>query len=166
MAASSALTMFWADFGPIRSRPVSLPAVRVKRSAGVWTYSFSTNWSIILSPIPSTSIARRETKCFRDSLRCAPQINPPVQRVTASPSTRSTSEPHTGQWAGNSMARVSAGRSDSTTLTTCGITSPARRITTLSPFAAPDAQFHRRYAAWRYLPARQPPAQAPDAPQA
>jgi NAD-dependent DNA ligase len=35
-------------------------------------------------------------------------------------------EPHTGQWLGNTISRASAGRSDSTTLTTCGITSPGR----------------------------------------
>ena len=74
---------------------------------------------------------------FSDSLRCAPQIRPPVQRATASPSTRSTSEPHTGQCVGNTTSRVSSGRSESTTLTTCGITSPARRITTLSPMRKP-----------------------------
>lgn len=66
-----------------------------------------------------------------------PQIRPPVQRATASPSTRSTSELQTGQCVGNSTGRVSSGRSESTTFTTCGMTSPARRITTLSPMRNP-----------------------------
>ncbi|MNC12186.1 hypothetical protein D3C75_599000 [compost metagenome] len=87
--------------------------------------------------MPSTSSARRETKCLSASFRCAPQIKPPVQRATASPSTRSTSEPQTGQCAGKTISVVFSGRSDSTTPTTCGITSPARRITTRSPILNP-----------------------------
>ena len=57
----------------------------------------------------------------------------PEQRATASPSPCSTGEPHTGQRAGSAIARASGGRRSSTTRTTCGITSPARRTITVSP---------------------------------
>ncbi|MNV38796.1 hypothetical protein D3C71_1303590 [compost metagenome] len=121
----------------MRSNPVRMPADRRNRSAGFLTYSFSTSCSMILSPMPSTSNALRETKCFSASLRCAAQISPPVQRATASPSTLSTSEPHTGQCCGNTTSRASAGRRSVITPTTCGITSPARRTITVSPMRRP-----------------------------
>ena len=88
---------------------------------------------MILLPRPSISIARRPAKCRSASLRCAGQNRPPVQRATASPSSRSTSEPQTGHFAGSSTSRASFGRRSTMTLTTSGITSPARRITTVSP---------------------------------
>ena len=58
------------------------------------------------SPRPSMSKARRETKCFRRSTRCAGQMSPPVQRRTTStlPVFSSTSRtawlPQTGQQLG------------------------------------------------------------------
>src|SRR3569833_965613 len=78
-------------------------------------------------------IARREAKCRMASLRCAGQTNSPVQRATASPSTRTTSDPHTGQCFGKRKLRVPGGRRSLTTPTTSGITSPARRMITVSP---------------------------------
>lgn len=63
-------------------------------------------------------------------------------RATASPSTRSTSELHTGQWVGKTTSWVLSGRSESTTFTTCGITSPARRITTFIANAVQPQTFN------------------------
>ena len=81
------------------------------------------------------SMALRETKCFSASLRCAAQNNPPVQRATASPSMRTIKESHTGQRVGKTIWRALAGRRSCTTPIICGITSPARRIITVSPIA-------------------------------
>ncbi len=82
----------------------------------------STSWSMILSPSPSTSIARRDTKCFSDSLRCArPQINPPVRKAgnesCAFDALCVRSAHRTVRWK-LTIGRVSSGRSDRTTLTT------------------------------------------------
>ncbi|MNT11470.1 hypothetical protein D3C72_1463520 [compost metagenome] len=67
-------------------------------------------------------------------MRCAEQNRPPEQRAMASPSSRTTCEPHTGH--ASSILNGSgagSGRFSSTTLSTSGITSPARRTTTVSP---------------------------------
>ncbi len=79
------------------------------------------------------SKASRATKWRSRSASWAGQISPPVQRRIASPSGRTASEPHCGQWSGKTKGTASAGRRASTTSTTCGITSPARWITTVSP---------------------------------
>ncbi|MNN22594.1 hypothetical protein D3C81_1359580 [compost metagenome] len=136
-ALSMAATRLRADFCPIRSRPASWMALRLNKSAGVFTSPLSTSCSTILSPRPSTSMARRAAKCLIASLRCASQNRPPEQRVTASPSSRSTAEPHTGHWVGKRISRASTGRCASTTATICGITSPARRTITVSPIMTP-----------------------------
>ena len=80
-------------------------------------------------------MALRETKCLSASLRCAAQNKPPVQRATASPSIRTMAESHTGQVLGKMIGLASAGRRSCNTPIICGITSPARRITTISPIA-------------------------------
>ncbi|MNT25660.1 hypothetical protein D3C72_1611890 [compost metagenome] len=128
-----AATRFVADLSAIRSSAASFATPSLKRSAGVRTMPWSTSCSTTLSPRPSMSIARRWAKCSRACLRCAAQIRPPVQRAMASSSRRSTCEPHTGQVVGMTNARASAGRRSSTTATTSGITSPARRTITVSP---------------------------------
>ncbi len=64
------------DSRPCRGRPAARPASR---------------------PAPSMSIARRPTKCSSACLRCALQYRPPVQRATASPSSRTTGDSQTGQ---------------------------------------------------------------------
>ena len=130
---SSALTRFVADFSPMRSSWVKSCTVSLYRSAGLRTRSLSTSWSISLLPRPSISSARREAKCRSASLRCAGQNRPPVQRATASPSTRSTSESQIGHLRGRTTLRASGGRFSTMTLTISGMTSPARRITTVSP---------------------------------
>ncbi len=79
------------------------------------------------------SIARRLAKCSSDCLRCAGQTRPPVQRATASSASRITAEPHSGHSAGIAKTVACAGRRSCTTRTTSGITSPARRTTTVSP---------------------------------
>ncbi len=79
------------------------------------------------------SKASRATKWRSRSASCAGQISPPVQRRIASPSGRTASEPHSGQWSGKTKGSVPSGRRASTTSTTCGITSPARWMTTVSP---------------------------------
>ena len=99
--------------------------------------SLAINCSISFSPTPSMSIALRETKCFNASLRWASQNSPPVQRATASPSTRTTADSHTGQAVGNTIFFALVGRRSVTTPIICGITSPARRIITVSPIAIP-----------------------------
>ena len=79
------------------------------------------------------SIARREAKWMIVSLRCAGQVSSPLQRHTASPSSRTISEPQTGHWVGIRHGTVPSGRRSATTPTTSGITSPARRTITVSP---------------------------------
>ncbi len=83
------------------------------------------------------SIARRETKWNSRSTACAGQARPPVQRSTTSPSARAAWLPQAGQVAGGVGAgRPSGGRRSASTSTTCGITSPARWMTTVSPSRA------------------------------
>ena len=80
------------------------------------------------------SIILREAKCRSASLRCAEQNKPPVQRATASPSSRTTWEPQTGQLFNiSNMPGTGCGRRSSTTDKTSGITSPARLTMTVSP---------------------------------
>ena len=105
LAFSKLANAFSADFGPIRSKRVSVVKSNLNKSAGVWTNSRSTSCSISLAPTPSMSMALRETKCFSASLRCAAQNNPPVQRATASPSMRTIKESHTGQRVGKTIGR-------------------------------------------------------------
>ncbi len=79
-----------------RARPAPRrSACRGRRACA--TRPQSTSCSISRSPSPSMSIARRDAKCRSDSRRCAAQTSPPVQRATASPSARTTGDPHTGQ---------------------------------------------------------------------
>jgi hypothetical protein len=63
---------------------------------------------------------------------------------------RSTADPHTGQFSGQrDRARVRA-RCSSSTRTTCGITSPARRTITVSPaISAEAAHLVHVVQAWR-----------------
>ena len=56
-----------------------------------------------------------------------------TQRQAASPSPRTAGEPHDGQTWGKSYGSASGERLSSTTRTTSGMTSPARRTTTVSP---------------------------------
>lgn len=79
------------------------------------------------------AMARREAKWAMASLRCAGQDSSPEQRHAAAPSSRTISEPHTGQRVGICHGVVPCGRRSRMTLTTSGITSPARRTITLSP---------------------------------
>ena len=79
------------------------------------------------------SIARRDAKCSSACLRWAAQNSPPVQRLIASPSGFSTAEPQTGQLDGMLNSTVPGGRRSGTVRATSGITSPARRTTTVSP---------------------------------
>ena len=54
-----------------------------------------------LNKIPlSTSRAFLETKCFMDSLTCAEQDSPALQRRIIPPASTGASEPHTGQCSG------------------------------------------------------------------
>ena len=78
------------------------------------------------------SMAPRDPKWSSDSLSCAGQAAF-VQRRTTSPSGRAALEPQTGHRSGADRGTASAGRRSSKTLTMCGITSPARSTTTVSP---------------------------------
>ena len=117
----------------MRSNPANCAVLRRYKSSGVLIKPTSTICSISLSPRPSMLTALREAKCIRLCLSCAGQIIPPVQRATASPSSRSIGEPHSGQTFGITNTRASAGRFSNTLITTSGMTSPARRTMTVSP---------------------------------
>ena len=117
----------------MRSNCASCSTVNRYRSSGVLTKPTSTNCSINLSPKPSIFTALREAKCIRLCLSCAGQIKPPVQRATASPASRTIGEAHSGHCVGMMKTRASSGRFSMILMTTSGITSPARRTTTVSP---------------------------------
>ena len=53
--------------------------------------------------------------------------------MATSPSARTASEPHSGQLSGHWKRRASAGLRSGSARTTSGMTSPARRTTTVSP---------------------------------
>ena len=63
------------------------------------------------------SNAPRDTKCRSRSTCCAGQISPPVQRRTASPSSRTAWLPQAGQTSGNLYGFALFGRLSSTTST-------------------------------------------------
>ena len=104
----------------------------------------STRSSTSLSPKPSISIALREAKCLIASFICAPQNKPPEHRATASPSARWTDDWQTGQRIGNSINLASKGLFSTTTFAICGITSPARRMITISPIRRPKRSISSR----------------------
>ncbi len=112
-------------------------SVKPNKSAGVLIRFSSTNCSTSLFPKPSISCALREAKCLIASFRCAWQNSPAVQRSTASPVTLATFELQTGHVFGNTTSFASLLRLSSTTETICGITSPARRMITVSPIFKP-----------------------------
>jgi hypothetical protein len=70
-------------------------------SSDIGSAASAKNISICLRPSPSISKADRPTKCTKRSTACAGQISPPVQRRTESPSSRTASDPHSGQRCGN-----------------------------------------------------------------
>ena len=97
--------------------------------------------SICFSPSPSMSKARRETKCLQplDRLRRADQpagaARAPPRRLLAH---RMAAADRACRRETDRASR-SFGRLSSTTSTTCGITSPARWMMTVSPIADIDA---------------------------
>ena len=117
----------------MRSNCANCATLKRYKSSGVFTSPTSTSCSINLSPSPSIFTALRDTKCIRLCFNCAGQINPPVQRATASPSSRTIGEAHSGHCVGITNTRASSGRFSMMLITTSGITSPARRTTTVSP---------------------------------
>ena len=131
------------------SRPMICSKVSLYRSAGEPISFSSTSCSMVLSPRPSISMARRETKWMIACLSCAWQLRRPTQRYTEPSLTdslpllrltscvRSTAEPHTGHCSGMCTGRAFSGRRSGTTAITCGITSPARRMITVSPIITP-----------------------------
>ena len=83
---------------------------------------------------PRCPCARRLAKCSSACLRCAGQTSPPLQRATASSGRRDDRRAALGAALSASRTRAApAGRCSATTRTTSGITSPARRTTTVSP---------------------------------
>ncbi len=75
LAFFSALTAFARTLAPFGPKPVSLPAVRRNRSAGVWTLSpFCTSWSIIAHPVYIHRPARH--KMFETLCAARRQIKP------------------------------------------------------------------------------------------
>ena len=85
-----------------------------------------------LSPRCSMSIAPRDAKWAMRCTRC-PGHSALVQKVSLSPSSRTSGMWQTGQVVGNSHSGRPGGRFDSTGATTSGMTSPALRTTTVSP---------------------------------
>ncbi len=79
----------------------------VKMSAGDMTMPSAKNASTCFSPKPSMSKALRDTKWRSRSTCCAGQINPPVQRRTASPSSRTAWLPQAGHLVGK-LVRLGA----------------------------------------------------------
>ena len=79
------------------------------------------------------SMPPRPAKCARYSRSREGQAKPPVQRATASPGRRVMGLPQKGQSAGIAHTRSAPVRSEGTGPTTSGMTSPARRMTTMSP---------------------------------
>ena len=82
----------------------------------------------------------RDTKCFRRSTACAGQIRPPVQRRTTSslPVRRIDLAHRMAAADGTDLREIRrawrpSGRFSGTTPSTCGITSPARWTSTVSP---------------------------------
>ena len=75
----------------------------------------------------------RPAKWDRYSRSREGQARPPVQRATASPSRRTMGLPQKGQDAGIVHTCSAPVRSEGTGPTTSGMTSPARRTTTMSP---------------------------------
>ena len=141
---SMASKSFFTDTAPKPSMFSSLVSdsscrfFSVKMSAGVRIFSAGSSAlkknSICFSPSPSMSNALRETKCLMRSTACAGQISPPVQRRTASPSSRTAWLPQTGQRSGKHVGHwQSAGRFSGTMSRICGMTSPARWMITVSP---------------------------------
>mmetsp|Transcript_30559 Transcript_30559/g.72749 ORF Transcript_30559/g.72749 Transcript_30559/m.72749 type:complete len:327 (+) Transcript_30559:520-1500(+) len=61
-----------------------------------------------------------------------------TQRRTPLPSSAETGSPHTGQWRGGSQSTSAPVLNSARAETTCGITSPARSTTTLSPILSPS----------------------------
>src|SRR5215469_7886228 len=84
--------------------------------------------------MPSISMTPRPAKCRMDCWSRAGQLVL-IQRLAASPSSRTTSPPHTGQCVGIRNGR----RSEPcfTSRTTLGITSPLRSTRTRSPISTP-----------------------------
>ena len=133
--SSMARTRFCADSAPQPSSAaisVSL-AGRRKISAGDFSQPSSKNSRMDLSPSPSMSKARRETKWISRSTSWSGQVRPPVQRRTTSPGGRMARLPQVGQWVGGVQGSAPAGRRSRMTATICGITSPARCSCTVSP---------------------------------
>ena len=130
-----------AEAVPVPSGGAPSPSRRcsVKMSAAILMRPLAWNSSICLSPSPSMSKALREQKCFRPSTACAGQTSRPVQRRTTSASpvfssiSRNAAEPQAGQTFGELEGPSSLRPLSSTTPTTCGMTSPARWTSTVSP---------------------------------
>ncbi len=116
----------------MRSRPASVAASRRNTSETRVTWPCATSCCTSFSPSPSMSSAPRLAKCRTLFLSCAGQSRF-GQRVTASSSSRTASARHTGQCAGIFQRRAPRGRLPATTATICGITSPARCTSTVSP---------------------------------
>ena len=85
----------------------------------------------LAQPLDIHRAARSEMQDGLLALRGAEQAGRTA--AAASPSMRSTCDSHTGHASGMSKTCVSAGRLSISTRTTSGMTSPARRTTTVSP---------------------------------
>ena len=86
------------------------------------------------------------TQWRREARRIAGQLLL-TQRVSASPSSRTSSEPHSGQRLGRLSRRPPLGRSSGSTRTTSGMISPALRTTIVSPLWSANSR--SRSALWR-----------------
>ena len=78
------------------------------------------------------SMAPRDAK-WEMRCTCWPGQSTLTQNVSLSPSSRTRGWPHDGQTVGNVHGSVPSGRAERTGPRTSGMTSPARRTTTVSP---------------------------------
>ncbi len=126
-----------APYAPVRS--VCLREFeQIRRSVDIFFFNQLID---VLSPIPSTSIARRETKCFSDLYAAHRKSG---HRYSGQPLHLPTLNVRTTY---RTMRREynltgTSGRSESTTLTTCGITSPARESPLYRQCVNQDVRFH------------------------
>jgi hypothetical protein len=138
-------------------------ASSVKISAGSRISPLSKKKRDLLVAQPSMSKARRDTKCLRCSTRWNGQANSPVQRATFASSPEAVVSRVSGvfnsqrQRCGNTNGSLPSGRAcPARTSTTCGITSPARWITTVSPMRMSLRRFRRHCAASRWTRRHRP----------
>ena len=91
------------------------------------------NSSAVSAPMPSMFMAWRPTKCSMRPTICGGQAHLLGHTHAASPSTRTSGVPHSGQWVTKTTGALSAGRCDMSTPVILGMISPPFSTYTMSP---------------------------------